>query len=355
MRIAVIAPPWQRLPTQEYTGIEPVISDLAGELVRSGHEVTLFAPEGSVSEAEVVHYPENTSKLDFRSADPRVRRYIKDILAKYACARAEANGAEIIHNFTLAGEREHSIPVLHTVYGPPSDITSSAITELLENSNNFFTAVSDRQKVLFSESVPGARFIATVHKSVDPAKIQWSEKSDTYLLFMGHSGQENTLDLAERVASGASRRLMAVMQGDRSRSFGEDVKPWLKNPPKELNLQFRDELPAKTRYEIYRNAAATIYVNQWEDPFGMELLESLASGTPVIALRRGSAPEVIEHGRTGYLVETEKEMIEAARNIDKIKRKDCRESVQERFSSRVIAGRYEEIYEKLLSRRLPPQ
>jgi glycosyltransferase involved in cell wall biosynthesis len=111
-----------------------------------------------------------------------------------------------------------------------------------------------------------------------------------------------------------------------------------------------DELPKNARYDLYRKAKGTFYINQWDEPFGMEMLESLACATPNIALRKGAASEVIEEKKTGFLVETEQEMIEAVKNIDSIDPSICRKIAEDKFSSKVITEKYFNLYNSLISK-----
>lgn len=349
MKIAIIAPPWTTLPSQEYIGIETLISDLSEKLMEAGQEVILFAPHGSTSPVQLVTYPEDTSEINWNDADENSRYYLKSIIAKYACTKAVTLGADIIHNFTLAGELEDIVPVLYTVYGPPGNSTVKHCEKIAEYPGKYFVAVSNRQRVLFNDISSNINFIDTVYKSIDTDKIQWASDKEDYFLFIGHPDQEQSLELARRVSNAAKKRLVAVIQGEQEQLFKEEIQPWLDKKTVNLNLQFTEDLPPKARYDLYRKAKGTFYINQWEEPFGMEMLESLACGTPVIALRKGAAPEVIEDGKTGFLLETENEMIEAVKKIDTIDPARCRKAAEERFSAKKIAEKYLEIYNTILT------
>jgi glycosyltransferase involved in cell wall biosynthesis len=299
--------------------------------------------------AEVVPYPDDTSGILWKEADTGLRYYFKNILAKYACAKASLLGVDIIHNFTLAGSFDNPSPSLHTIYGPPTGRVAKILRGISQVPDNYFSGVSDSQRTLFSEAVPEIKFVDIVHKSIDTDNIKWDNEKEDYLLFIGKQQQDQALDLARRVASAANQRLIAVIQGKTEQIFNDDIKPWIDKDTRDLNLQFAQELPPEARYDLYRKAKGTFYVSQWEEPFGLEMLESLACGTPVIALRKGAASEVINHGETGFLVDTEKEMIEAVDNISEIDPARCRKEAQEKFSSEKIAGKYLEIYRKILS------
>jgi glycosyltransferase involved in cell wall biosynthesis len=348
MKIAVIAPPWVILPTNDYTGIETVINDLCIKLVDAGHEVILFAPFGSSSSSQLIHYPEDISSIDWQEADTDTRYFYKTLLSNYACVKAASMGVDIIHNFTLAGKFKTNTPILHTVFGPPTDNIIKICEYISQHENNYFVAVSNRQRVLFNEAAPHFSFFDTVHKSINVDKVEWHKEKDDYFLFLCHKEQSQELELAGRVSNAANKRLIAIIQGKKDQIFKDEIKPWLEKDTSNLNLQFAEDLPQESRFKLYSKAKGTFYIGQWEEPFGMEMLESLACGTPVIALSKGAAPEVITHKKTGFLVETEDEMIKAVNNIDSIDSSACRQSAENKFSANVITQKYLKIYNSIL-------
>lgn len=349
MKIAVIAPPWVTLPTNDYTGIETVINDLCEKLIESGQEVILFAPFGSSSSAELIQYPEDISTINWNEADTNTRYFYKTLLANFAYIKAVSLNVDVIHNFTLAGEFDKNIPTLHTVFGPPTDNIIHICENISQYENNYFVAVSNRQRVLFNEASPNISFFDTVHKSINVDKVAWNTEKEDYFLFLCHEEQTQELELARRVSNTANKRLIAIIQGKKDQLFKDDIKPWLEKNTSNLNLQFIEDLPQEARFNLYSKAKGTFYIGQWEEPFGMEMLESLASGTPVIALSKGAAPEVITHKKTGFLVETEEEMIKAVTNIDSIDSATCRRSAKDNFSADVITQKYLQIYKSILN------
>lgn len=349
MKIAIIASPWVKLPAKDYTGIAAVISSLCEKLIDAGEQVILFAPHGSTSSADILQYPEDTSGISWNEAEYNMRYFYKNILAKYAGAKAAALDADVIHNFTLAGEFENSVPSLYTVYGPPTEKIVNICRNISRFTKNYMVTVSNRQRVLFNDISSDISFTDTVYKSIDTSKVEWSKDKEDYFLFLGHESQKQELELARRVSDTAGKRLIAVIQGKKEQVFKEEIKPWLDKNTTNLNMQFTDNLLPEARYNLYRKAKGTFHINQWEDPFGMEMLESLAAGTPLIALRKGAAPEVIKHNKTGFIVETESEMVEAIKNIDSIDPAECRKSAEEEFSAEKITHKYLEIYKSMLT------
>ncbi|MFW6134436.1 MAG: glycosyltransferase [Elusimicrobiota bacterium] len=347
MKVAIIAPPWDKLPSRDYIGIGTTIYNLAEELNQQGHHIILFAPFGSISSADTILYPENRSGIDFENSSEQTRYYFKDLISKYACSKAVSLGADIIHNFTLAGEFDNPVPCLHTLYQPPENKIVNKCTEISKNYGNYFVSVSNSQRALFEETTPEINFIDCVYKSIDIKNIKPGKDKESYFLYMGQIEQQKSLELAKRVTEEAGKRLVAVIQGEKKQIYSEEIKPWLNRETSSLNLQFPEELPEEARYDLFRKAKGTFFVSRWEEPFGMEMLESLACGTPVIALRKGAASEVIIDGKTGYLVDTEKEMINAVKNIGEINPAECRKHVAENFSSQVISKKYLKIYKKI--------
>ncbi len=348
MKIAIIAPPWTILPATDYAGIESTIDNLTEKLIEKGHEVILFAPDGSTSSATIKHYMPISEEINFEKANENLRYYLKNLTALYASAKAEAIGVDIIHNFTIAGDFETSIPTLWTIYGPPKDFIVKTCEEISKYPDNYLISVSNRQRTLFSEASTEINFTDTIYKSINTDNINWSKNKENYFLFIGHSEQKQALELVRRVANSANKRLVAVMQGKENKVFKEEIAPWLKKDTLNLSLQFTEDLLREARYDLYRKAKCTFYINQWEEPFGMEMLESLASGTPVISLYKGAAAEVIENGKTGFLVETEEEMVQAVKKIDEINPEDCRKAAEIKFSADVISDKYIQLYRSLI-------
>ncbi len=341
MKIAIVAPPWTTLPSEDHTGIEPTIFNLAEEYVKANQKVVLFAPHGSVSSAETICYPEIPSEFDIKA--DTIRFFLKDIFASYAYMKACSEGADIIHDFTLGGDYNVSIPVIHTVYGPPTEQTVKICLKACRYANNHLVAVSNRQRGEFSEISQELHFVDTIPKCVNTETIKWGADKEDYLLYFGSPEQKKDIELARRVAVKSKHRLVAVIHGSREQDYGS-IKPRLQKDAVTTDIRLTEDLPRESRHNLYRKASAAIHISRWKEPFSMEILESLACGTPVIALRRSAAPEVIEEGKTGFLVETEKEILQAIEKLDSINPEDCRKAAEEKFSSKVISQKYLKLY-----------
>jgi len=176
--------------------------------------------------------------------------------------------------------------------------------------------------------------------------MPFSAEKDDYLLFIGRMIADKGAHTAVEVARRLDRRLIMagkVNEGPERQYYTEQVEPFLSD-----NIYFRGEVDHDTKVELYKRARCTLFPIQWPEPFGLVMIESLACGTPVIAMRYGAVPEVIEHGRTGFIVETADEMADAARHIDEIDPAECRRAVEERFGSDAFVAAHEAAYGRLL-------
>jgi glycosyltransferase involved in cell wall biosynthesis len=259
---------------------------------------------------------------------------------------------DIIHDHTLS-RTTIDIPIVNTLHGPANPVTVKRCVELSENSKNNFVSISNRQKELHLLLNRNINFVATVYNSVNVNRIDWSGNKEEYFLFVGRANWEKGLDLAVRVASKANVGLvMAIKMNEdfEKQFFKKEIEPWIKSYPKNLLFKFYGEISRDIKFNLYKRAKCTLFTSQWEEPFGLVMIESMAAGTPVIALRRGAAPEVIADGKTGFVVDTEEEMIEATKLVDKIKPEDCRKHVEKNFSREKMARDYLEVYEKVLAK-----
>lgn len=351
MKIAVISPPWIPIPPPMYGGIELVVYNLVEGLTKLGEDVTLFAPKESKVSCKLVPYLESPKYFGLDSPVD-MKEFVAELAGKYAYALGAYQGADIIHDHTLINSVV-DVPSVHTLHGPAVESLVSRAVQLSKNRNNHFVSISYRQQELYKDVDDKINFAGTVHNSVDATKIEWTEKKEDFFLFVGRSNWEKGLDLAVRVASKAKVGLvMAVkMSEDFEKEFFEkEIRHWIDNFPKNLHFEFYEEISKNQLFNLYKRAKCTLFTSQWEEPFGLVMTESMASGTPVIALRRGAAPEVIADGKTGFVVDTEEEMIEATKKVDSLKPSDCRKHIEDNFSLEKMAKDYLEIYKKILSR-----
>jgi glycosyltransferase involved in cell wall biosynthesis len=234
-------------------------------------------------------------------------------------------------------------PVVATLHGPADAGTQRMLSSLRRDLA--FIAISEYQR----QGFPDLRFVGTIPNAVDVEHQPFSAEKDDYFLFIGRMNPEKGARTAVEVAHRLGTRLIMagkVNEGLEREYFAREIEPHLTE-----DIHFRGEVDHETKVELYRRARCTLFPIQWPEPFGLVMIESLACGTPVIAFRHGSVPEVIEHGRTGFVVETVDEMVAAAERIDEIDPAECRRAVEERFGRDAFVGAHERAYEELVAER----
>ena len=342
MRIGMSAPPWFPLPPHGYGVIELVVSVLTEGLVRRGHEVTLFASGDSQTEARLRYV---FAKAPFERIEQGAGLEVLHSLAAYT----HAAEFDVIHDHDGIASRGMGAlvnrlmgtPVVATLHGP-ADPGSQELLVGMRHSLRFI-AISDYQR----QGFPDLDFVATIPNAIDLEQYPFAHKKDGYLLFLGRM----TADKGAHTAIEVARRLgecliMAgkINEGPERQYFNEQVEPHLSD-----NVHFRGEVDMDVKVELYQHAKCTLFPIQWAEPFGLVMIESLATGTPVIAFRRGSVPEVIDHGRTGFVVDTVDEMVEAVRHVGDIDPAECRRAVTERFGIEAFVDAHEAAYERMLA------
>ncbi|MBN1871846.1 MAG: glycosyltransferase family 4 protein [Candidatus Omnitrophica bacterium] len=352
MKIAVIAPPWIPIPPPKYGGTELVIYNLVEGLKEAGEDVVLFAPKDSNVSCRLMPYMEN--KYYFGLDSPEYSKaVVGELAAKYAFNRAGYEGVDIIHCHML-DIPDVDIPCVYTLHGPANEATVLRCVELSKDPKNGFVSISKRQQQLHTVLSDKINFIGNAYNCINAKTIEWKKKKEDFFLFAGRVNWEKGLDLAIRVASKAGVNLiMAVKMTEEFEKefFRKEILPWIEKYPQHLFFQFQKELPRQMIFDLMRRARCTLFTSQWEEPFGLVMVESLACGTPVIALRRGAAPEVIVDGKTGYCVDTEEDMVKLIKEgkIEKIRPEVCRRYVEKNFSRERMIRDYMAAYKKLLA------
>lgn len=341
MRIGMIAPPWFPLPPQRYGGIEFVVSLLTEGLVRRGHDVTLFASGDSETQARLSYIYD---RAPFEQIENGAHLEIAHSLEAYSRARE----FDVIHDHDGSGSRAmgsvvHRLlgtPVVATLHGPADRATQDMLSSLRHDLA--FVAISEYQRRGF----PDLNFVGTIPNAIDLEHMPFSAEKDDYFLFIGRmtadKGAHSAIEVAKRLGV---RLILAgkVNEGPEREYFTREVEPHLSD-----DIHYRGEVDHATKMELYRRARCTLFPIQWPEPFGLVMIESMACGTPVIATHHGSVPEVIEDGRSGFIVNTVDEMVEAARRIDEIDPTECRRAMEERFSSEAFVIAHERAYQSLI-------
>lgn len=351
MKIAVIAPPWIPVPPTQYGGIETIIYNLVEGLTELSEEVILFAPKDSKVSAKVYPYLESYFRFGMDSP-PDQKTFVRELALKYAYAHAGYEKVDIIHDHTLFNSSV-KIPTLHTLYSAATEGAIRQCSELSVDSKNYFVAVSKRQKERYLMLKRELNFTDVVHHGINVKAIEWSSEKDDYFLCVGRASWEKGLDVVARVAAKAKIGLiMAIkmIEEKEKKFFKEEIQPWLDKHPKDLLLQIFNEVPRTTLLDLFKRAKCTLFTSQWSQPFGIVMIESMACGTPVIALRRGAASELVVDGKTGFVVNSEDEMVEAIKKIDEIDPEACRKHAEENFSREQMVKNYLDIYKRILKK-----
>lgn len=327
------------VPPRTYAGTERVVGALGEELVSRGHDVTLFAPGDSEFSGRLVATPE--ASLWSRGYRDDVSSFINITLAKVWECQAEF---DIIHShvetlgFLFARHCEK--PVVSTLHGR---LDVSGIPELIDEFRDIpLIAISDSQRRWFDD----ANWVATIHHGLPLEAMPFSPEPGTYLAFVGRvtpeKGIEDVIELARR------SRIPLKMAAKVYDRHEEDHFQAVVRPAIEAGLvEFLGEVGEDRRDPLYAGALATIMLGAWPEPFGLVAIESLATGTPVIARRAGGLTETIEHGVDGFLVDDITEAQLALARVRDLDRTVIRERALERFSPDRMTDEYEAVYRQL--------
>jgi glycosyltransferase involved in cell wall biosynthesis len=341
MRIAVLAPVWFAVPPVGYGGIEWVVSLLADGLVDAGHDVTLFASGDSRTKSELAAvYPEAPSSLIGQS-QPELRH----ALACYARAR----DFDVIndHSGHLAAALGGAVqtPVVHTVHGPLEGEPGRIYGEISRVSpSTGLVSISLNQR----KPCPGLPWIANIPNALDFSLYPVKPHRGDYLLFLGRMSPDKGAHRAVAVAmqTGLPLKLAGKLNEPREREyFHEYVEPHLVD-----GIEYLGEVSHGEKVELLQNARATLFPIEWEEPFGLVMIESMACGTPVIATRWGAVPEVIEHGRSGIIVDDYRIMPAALEEADRLDPMELRRYVEQRFSPERMVADYLDVYAAAVER-----
>jgi glycosyltransferase involved in cell wall biosynthesis len=337
MRIAQVAPLHESVPPKWYGGTERVVAWLTEELVRAGHEVTLFASGDSITPAKLV------------AAAPRALRLDKDCLDHLAChvlmleqvARRAAE-FDVVHfhvdyiHFPMS--RRQAFPHVTTLHGR---LDLPELIALFEEFRDMpVVSISDAQR----EPVPRLAWQATVYHGLPRDLHRFRAEAGSYLAFLGRISPEKRVDRAIEIARRVGMPLKIAAKVDRvDREYFEQViEPLLHDPL----FEFVGEIGEHEKDDFLGNAYALLFPIDWPEPFGLVMVEAMACGTPVIAYRNGSVDEVMEQGRTGFIVEDLEDAVDAVRRVPSLSRARCRAVFEERFTAERMAADYLRVYER---------
>ncbi|HXS35296.1 MAG TPA: glycosyltransferase family 4 protein [Flavipsychrobacter sp.] len=342
MKIAQVPPLYESVPPKLYGGTERVVSYLTEELVRQGHDVTLFASGDSTTNAELIPVCKQALRLDKNCKDPFAYHILQmQIVMEYK------DEFDIIHfhndylhfPFSTSNDYAHvttlhgrlDLPELQLIYNKFKNIPVVSI------SNN------QRKPLLH------ANWAGTIYHGIPSDLYQPGDGGGGYLAFLGRISPEKRPDRAIEIAKRAGIKLKIAAKVDKAdqQYYDEVIKPMLDHPL----IEFIGEIGETEKSEFLGNALALLFPIDWPEPFGMVMIEAIANGTPIIAFKNGSVPEVVDHMQTGYIVNSIDEAVAALQGIDTFDRGQCRKVFEERFTSTVMARNYLMLYEHLIEEK----
>ena len=340
MRIAQIAPLCESVPPRFYGGTERIVSHLTEELVARGHEVTLFASGDSVTSARLEPGCERSLRLAAHTRDPLAHHFV--MLERVF---DQVDHFDILHfhcdylHFPLS--RRHRASTVTTLHGRLDLPDLEPLYR--EYSEMPLISISNAQR----EPLPWARWLATIHHGIPAGFYPYHAGPGRYLAFLGRVSPEKRVDRAIEIARRAGMELQIAAKVDPAdrEYFDRVVKPLLDEP----GVEFVGEIGEADKGAFLGDAHALLFPIDWPEPFGLVMIEAMACGTPVIAYRRGSVPEIVEDGVTGCIVENIEDSVRAVDIVAGMSRRACRLEFERRFTVERMTREYLAVYQRVIT------
>ena len=343
-RIAQVAPLYESVPSPLYGGTERVVSYLTEALVSQGHDVTLFASGDSITKARLIAPCPRGLRLDDRCQD-----YLAYHMLLLEQVMRHAHRFDLIHfhidYLHYPFSRRCRTPQVSTLHGR-LDLRDLAPL-YREYADMPVVSISNAQR----EPLPGINWQGTVYHGLPSDLLTFRERSGDYLAFLGRTSPEKGLDQAIEIARRTQRKLKIAAKVSKidEEYFQQQVLPLIRAA--QPLVEFVGEIGGAAKAEFLASAYAVLFPINWPEPFGLVMIEAMACGTPVIAYRRGSVPEVMVEGETGFVVDTLDEAIRAVGQVATLDRRRCRRVFDERYTDDRMAAEYVAIYRRLLRNR----
>lgn len=344
LRVALVAPPWLPVPPGGYGGIEQVVYLLASQLQARGHDVTVFGRQGSSGELDVVALAPSSWSEHLGSRDQLARECLH-LYRAYEIIRRRPY--DVVHDHTgftgmlLEASLQVRAALVATLHG-----------DLTEADGEFLAAIDDRVSLVGitasqQHQVAGVGWRGVVHNAVDTAGLRVGREKGDYLIELARITPDKGQHLAIEVARKAGRPLVLAGKVDPGAGdyFREHIEPHLGD-----DVRWIEEVAGEEKARLLAEARALVFPIQWSEPFGLAMVEAMASGTPVVAFPNGAAPEVVEEGVTGFLAPDVDGLAEAVERVGEIDAERCAERARDRFSPARMAAGYEAVYRDALRR-----
>lgn len=344
LHIAQIAPLAERVPPRKYGGTELVIANLINELVRRGHRVTLLGRSDSRTAARLVPFsdPDPRAKLRFHTRGYHIPHYWQTLQLGWAFERARQ--FDVIHchigSSFFPFSRLVKTPTVLTLHGR----LNTRETKVMHGAyaEQPLVSISNNQR----EPLPKLNYIRTVYNGIDLRRFPMGHGRGNYLAFLGRMSPEKGPVQAIQAAKRAGIPLIMAAKVDDADKvfFAKKIKPHLDG----RRVKFLGEVAHAEKIRLLKDARGLLALIQWEEPFGLFMTEAMACGTPVIATGRGSVPEIVADGKTGFIVQNANDAARAIKNLGRISRAACRDRVVRKFSMEAMVDGYEAVYGKLI-------
>jgi glycosyltransferase involved in cell wall biosynthesis len=345
LRIAQIAPLYEQIPPRLYGGTERVVSYVTEELVRRGHQVTLFASGDSQTEAQLSPGCPQSLRL---AGKPEIGAFLQLPMLSKAYEKAAAR-FDMIHShidyWSFPFARLTSVPSVATMHGR---LDVEELHPVYAHYNSMpLVSISNAQR----DPLPRMNWVETIYHGLPRDLLSFNPKPGKYLAFLGRISPEKRPDIAIEVARrvGIPFKIAAKVDVVDRDYFESVIKPLL-SPP---DVEYIGEIGESEKSEFLGNALAFMFTIDWPEPFGLAMIEALACGTPVLARPCGSVPEVIRPGVTGFIAESVEQMVAAIGKIGEISREECRREFESRFTAEIMVDRYEQVYRRLIEENRP--
>ncbi|HEY9723014.1 MAG TPA: glycosyltransferase family 4 protein [Oscillatoriaceae cyanobacterium] len=342
MRIALLAPVALPVPPTGYGGTELVVSMLAEGLVARGHDVTLFASGDSHTSARLESlYPQSLEAVGVRDK----RTYQAYEAAHVRDALSRASRFDVVHDHTKA---------LGTIYARFADtpVVTTIHNDFTEERRQVYGAHPDHAYVAISRAqaarMPELNYSGVVYNGLDLGPVIYQSAKEDYLLFLGRLDADKGAHTAIAIARALNWPLILAGRVQDTAFFEREIAPHLDG----VRRRYVGEVAGEAKWRLYAGARALLFPIQWPEPFGLVMIEALACGTPVVATRHGSVPEVIEDGVSGRIVDSERDLdalVAATREAVTLDPRDCRAQVETRFSQDAMVEGYLDVYRQLVS------
>jgi glycosyltransferase involved in cell wall biosynthesis len=342
VRIAQLCPPWLAVPPKGYGGIEWVVALLADGLAEAGHEVTLFATGDSVTKARLEYV------FDEAPGSKAINDIVLDTTHTLFSLQHARDRFDVLHLHSpfsaLAASVETGVPTVHTLHGSFVPEMTRLFSFVAQRA--WFVAISEAQKS-FNDSL---RYGGVVYNGIDMDFYAMQEEKEDFVLFLGRAAPEKGWYRAIETAKAAGEHLVSAVKiahWTEEEEWERRIKPALPS-----DFEVMGEITQEQKVDLLRRAKAVLFPIDWAEPFGLVMTEAMACGTPVIATPRGSVPEVVDDGVTGWIVSVEDYVHEAAeklRHLSEIDSRVCRDRVQRLFSKQAMVAGYERVFEKVVA------